>query len=140
QGVSGDPEIAKYVTYLNAVEGEYAKIQSGSLGNSPVSDASKRDAKDVINKFMSQGQIQAVAEAMRGEGNNRLSSIRDQKQALMGSMGQSAPGSPQGSQPSQSTPAAKTVTQAQVQDYAQKHNLSVQAAMAHVKSAGFTVQ
>lgn len=139
QGVSGDPEVAKYVTYLNAVEGEFAKIQSGSLGNAPTSDAAKRDAKDVINKFMSQGQIQAVAEAMRGEGNNRLSSIREQKQALMGSMGQGAPGSPQ-SAPQSSQTAAKTVTQAQVQQYAQKHNLSLQAAMAHVKSAGFTVQ
>lgn len=139
QGISGDPEVAKYVTYLNAVEGEFAKIQSGSLGNAPTSDAAKRDAKDVINKFMSQGQIQAVAEAMRGEGNNRLSSIRDQKQALMGSMGQSAPGSPQSS-PAVAPAGAKTVTQAQVQDYAQKHNLSVQAALAHVKANGFTVQ
>lgn len=95
QGVSGDPEVAKYVTMLNAVEGEYAKINSGSLGNAPTSDAAKRDAKDVINKFMTSGQVDAVAQTMRQETQNRLSSIREQKQSLMGGLGQSAPGSQQ---------------------------------------------
>jgi hypothetical protein len=36
--------------------------------------------------------------------------------------------------------APKVVTQAQVADYAKKHNLSVETAMSHVKSNGFTVQ
>ncbi len=137
QGVSGDPEVARYVTYLNAVQGEYAKIKSGSLGNQAASDASRKEAAEVINKFMSQGQIQAVADAMRTEGNNRLSSIRDEKQSLLGGLStatqNSAPGVSQ-------TPSAKVVTQAQVQDYAKKHNLSVQAAIEHVKSHGYTVQ
>lgn len=91
QGVTGDPETAKYVTYMKAAEGEYAKIQSGSLGNQGSTDAARKDAHDVINKFMSQGQLDGVADAMRGEGQNRLSSIREQKQALMGSLSGGAP-------------------------------------------------
>src|SRR6185437_16044820 len=80
-------------------EGEYAKIQSGALGNQGSSDAASRDAHEVINKFMSQGQINAVAEAMRGEGQNRLTSIREQKQSLLSSMSagpgtSSTPGAP----------------------------------------------
>jgi hypothetical protein len=90
QGISGDPTVAQYVTYLNAAQGEYAKIKAGSLGNQASSDAARKEAADVINKFMSQGQINAVADAMRGEGQNRLTSIREQKQELMGSLG--APG------------------------------------------------
>jgi len=103
QGIAGDPDVAKYVTYLNSAASEFAKIQSGSLGNAPVSDAARKHADDVINKFMSQGQINAVAEAMRGEGNNRLSSIREQKQQLVGALGQNAPSSQ--SQTSGSPPA-----------------------------------
>lgn len=94
QGATNDPTVAQYVTYMKAAEGEYAKIQSGSLGNAPSSDAARRDAHDVINKYMSQGGIDAVAQAMRGEGNNRLSSLRDQKQALMGEIGGNAPMQP----------------------------------------------
>lgn len=96
QGVSGDPEVAKYVTYMRAAEGEYAKIQSGSLGNQGSTDAARRDAQDVINKYMSQGQLDGVISAMRGEGQNRLSAIREQKQSLMGGLSSGAPGSAQG--------------------------------------------
>jgi hypothetical protein len=105
QGVTGDPEVAKYVTYLNAVQGEYAKIKSGSLGNQAASDASRKEAAEVINKYMSAGGIAAVAEGMRGEGHNRLSAIGDEKQSLMGGLNAGAPGQP-GSAPGQpnSTP------------------------------------
>lgn len=92
QGISGDPEVAKYVTYMKAAEGEYAKIQSGSMGSQGSTDAARRDAHDVINKYMSNGQLDAVIEAMRGEGQNRLSSIAEQKKSLMGALGQTAPG------------------------------------------------
>jgi hypothetical protein len=91
QGVSGDPATAQYVTMLKSVETEFAKIQSGSLGNAPLSDASRKESRDIINKYMSQGQIDAVAQTMRQEGGNRLAAIRDQKQSLMGSLGSSAP-------------------------------------------------
>lgn len=100
QGVTGDPDVAKYVTYMRAAEGEYAKIQSGSMGNQGSTDAARRDAQDVINKYMSQGQILAVREAMLGEGQNRLSSIREEKQGLMGSLQAAAPGTPSAQPPS----------------------------------------
>lgn len=96
QGVSGDPEVAKYVTYMRAAEGEYAKIQSGSLGNQGSTDAARRDAQDVINKYMSKGQLDGVIQAMRGEGQNRLSAIREQKQSLMGGLSAGPPGAGQG--------------------------------------------
>src|SRR5204863_3206008 len=97
-------ETAKLVTWLNAVQGEYAKIKSGSLGNVPASDAAMRDAKETINKYMTQGGMTAVAEAMRGEGNNRLSALREQKQQLVTALGANAPGSPN---PTPSNPPAR---------------------------------
>jgi len=109
QGVTGDKDTAQMVTWLNAVEGEYAKINSGSLGNAPTSDAAKRDAKDVINKAMSAGGMEAVAQAMRQETQNRLGAIREQKQSLMGSLSTGAPGTPQAaSAPKPTTPPPMT--------------------------------
>lgn len=106
QNVSGSPDVAAYVTYLNSAASEFAKIQSGSLGNAPVSDAARKHADEIINKFMSAGQIGAVVDAMRGEGNNRLSSIRDEGQAIRGALGTAAPSANQGAAPqSPQTPA-----------------------------------
>jgi hypothetical protein len=91
QGVAGDPDTAAYVSMLNAVQSEYAKIASNNNGNSPISDSAKADAKEVINKLMSQGGIAAVAQAMRTESANRLQAIRDTKTGLIGTMSGNAP-------------------------------------------------
>lgn len=90
--IAGTPDVAAYVTYLNSAAAEFAKIQSGSLGNAPVSDAARKHADEIINQYMTTGQINAVVDAMRGEGNNRLSSIREEGQAIRGAMGTNAPG------------------------------------------------
>lgn len=107
QNVSGDPEVAKYVTYLRAASSEFAKIQSGSLGNAPASDAARRDADEVLSKYLTKGQLDAVVQAMRGEGRNRLQSISEQKKSLLTDLGQGVPtqGGPSAAPPSQ--PAAK---------------------------------
>jgi hypothetical protein len=94
QGVTGDPDVAKYVTYLNAVESEFAKIQSGAMGNQAVTDAQRKESKDTINKYMGPGTIEAVAEGMRGEGNNRLGSLHDQNTYLKQQLGIKTPEAP----------------------------------------------
>jgi hypothetical protein len=88
---SGDPDTATMVTYLNAAQGEYAKLKSGSLGNAPASDAAMADAKEVINKAMTTGGIAAVRQAMLTEGGNRLSSIQAESDRLTGLMSGNAP-------------------------------------------------
>jgi hypothetical protein len=99
------------VTWLNAVQGEYAKLKSGNLGNAPASDAAMRDAKEVINKNMSEGGIQAVAAAMRQEASNRRSAIAEQKTSLTGALGGQAPGmkSPAGQTPAAPVSSVPTV-------------------------------
>jgi hypothetical protein len=100
QGVTGDPQTASMVTWLNAVQGEYAKLKSGSLGNAGATNAAMDDAKEVINKNMNEGGIEAVAAAMRAEKENRVAAIGEEKQRLMGSMSVNAP--------SATTPAPST--------------------------------
>lgn len=106
QGVSGDPSTAAYVTMLNAVQGEYAKIASNNNGNSPISDSAKADAKEVINKAMTQGGIAAVRQAMMQESQNRMQAIREAKQGLIGTLSGNAPGAPQGAAPQQAGPSS----------------------------------
>jgi len=100
QGGSGDPQTASMVAWLNAVQGEYAKMRSGNLGNTPASDASMRDAKEVINKYMSDGGIQAVAQAIRAEAANRRAALTEENSRLSGELGIQPPGA------SSSVPAA----------------------------------
>lgn len=90
---SGDPDTAAMVTFLNAAQGEYAKLKSGSLGNAPASDAAMADAREVINKAMTQGGIEAVRQAMLTEGGNRISSIQAENDRLTNLMGGSRPNS-----------------------------------------------
>jgi hypothetical protein len=107
QGVVSDPTTAGYVAMLNAVQGEYAKIASNNNGNSPISDSAKADAKEVINKAMSQGGIAGVRAAMMQEAQNRMQAIREAKQGLVDQLGVNAPGAPQGAPRSpQASPAA----------------------------------
>src|SRR3569832_1041188 len=92
QGVTGDAQTVGMVTYLNAVEKEYAKLNSGSMGYAAPSVSAQKDAHEVINKYMSQGGIEAVAQAMRGEAQNQKIAIQAEKQSLMGAVGANAQG------------------------------------------------
>lgn len=94
QGIAGDAQVAGVITWLNAVQGEYAKLKSGSLGVSGASVDSMRDAKEVINKNLNQGGIEAVAAAMRGEKENRLGSLTDENDRLKQMIGGDATASP----------------------------------------------
>lgn len=107
QGVSGDPDTAEMVVWLNSVQGEFAKLRSGSLGNAPASDQAMRDSKEVINKYMNSGGIQAVANAMRQEKENRLSSIRAESDRLRGALSGGAP-SPAAAPPPATPPPQAT--------------------------------
>jgi hypothetical protein len=110
QGVVTDPNTAAYVAMLNAVQGEYAKIASNNNGNSPISDSAKADAKEVINKAMSQGGVAAVRQAMMQEAQNRMQAIGEAKQGLISTLSGNAPGAPQGKQPVVATSPTITPT------------------------------
>lgn len=101
QGAVGDPDVAQYVTYLSSVQGEFAKLKSGSLGNAPSSDSARKEAADVINKYMNTGQIQALKEAMHQEGLNRVQSIQEESNVLQRSLGgtTNSPSSPKTAPP-----------------------------------------
>lgn len=140
QGVQGSPDVAKLVTMLNAVEGEYAKISSGNFSSGGVTEGAKRDAKDVINKYMNNGQIDAVAEAMTQEKENRLAAIRQQKESLQGQLSTGAPKPGAQTPQASSTPAAGKVMPSgeKLQAYAVAHfGGDAAKAAAFLKSQGY---
>lgn len=92
QKVTTNPQTAGYVAMLGAVQGEYAKLRSNSLGNGVTSDSQMGDAKEIINKAMSQGGVAGVAAAMREEAANRNAALEDTRQNLLGIAGVNAPG------------------------------------------------
>lgn len=78
----GDPDVAAFNTAIMTVQNEYAKIQSGSLGNQPVSDSARSEAHKMLNPDMNPDQIMANFDYMTKEVGNRSQSLTAQQQAL----------------------------------------------------------
>jgi hypothetical protein len=89
---TSDPQYAKYNVFFDSIGNEYAKIKSGSLGNATVSDAARKEAMSVLAPTLGNGGAQAAFDAIRAEGNNRLASLRAERQRLQGELGVNAPG------------------------------------------------
>ena len=81
---TSDPTYAKYNLFFDAVTNEYAKIKSGSLGNAPVSDAARHEAANVLIPTLGKEGVNAVFDAIKDEGNNRLDSLKAQRDDLVG--------------------------------------------------------
>lgn len=79
---AGDPDVAKFNTAILTIQNEYAKIQSGSLGNQPVSDSARSEAHRMLNPDMTPKQILANFDYMTQEVGNRSGSLNAQQQAL----------------------------------------------------------
>jgi len=93
QGVKGDPAVAQLVVHLNAVEGEYAKLNSGGTGAAAPSVSVRKEAHDAINKYMSEGTLEAAGKAITMDGQNALKVLQDEKDSLTSLIGGNAPGS-----------------------------------------------
>lgn len=80
---NSDPAYAKYNIFFDAVTNEYAKIKSGALGNSPVSDSARREAQGILQPLIGAGGMNAAFDAVKEEGGNRVSSLQDQRDDLV---------------------------------------------------------
>jgi len=104
---TSDPQYAKYNLFFDSVANEYAKIKSGSLGNAPVSDSARHEAMGVLLPTMSAAGVNAVFDAIKQEGQNRLDSLNAERDSLVGRLTGKAP-TPQAS-PQASAPTAPKV-------------------------------
>ena len=74
--------MAAFQTAIQTVKNEYAKIQSGSIGNAPVTDSARREAEHMLDPSQTPAQLMANFNYMVQETGNRTRALRTQEQAL----------------------------------------------------------
>lgn len=75
----GDPSVPGYNAALITVIDEYAKIMSGSTGNTPTSDAARAQIAEMLRADMNSGQVGKVFETIRVDAHNRQQATLQQK-------------------------------------------------------------
>ena len=73
---SNDPEIKK--SAQNSFVNEYAKIMSGSMGNTPVSDSMRQHAHEMLNLARKKGQYDEVMDILKRDIDNRMKGFDDE--------------------------------------------------------------
>lgn len=97
---SGDPNLAALAVAIKAVQNEYGKIVSGSMGNTAVAVSEIKRMEELLNAAQTPQDVQAVLNTMRQETRNRMEGFKEQKAELTGAM--------RGSTNKPATPAAKS--------------------------------
>lgn len=87
RAISGDPNLAAYDASVKATVNEYAKIISGSMGNTASSEGEIKKVNDLLNSAQTPQQVSAVLNLMKRETQNRMQGFEDEKTQLKSSMG-----------------------------------------------------
>jgi hypothetical protein len=74
----GDVEVAQFHAANETFVNEYAKIMSGSMGNTPVSDQMRQHAHELLETAMTQEQYAGVITTLKQEMKNRMDSFPEQ--------------------------------------------------------------
>ena len=86
KNVTGNPAVSQFhaanETYIN----EYAKIMSGSMGNTPVSDSARAHAHSLLSTAQTKEQYKAVMQTLSQEMGNRMQGMSDEESILKQSM------------------------------------------------------
>jgi hypothetical protein len=86
QNITGDVDASKFNAYNNVFANEYAKVISGTMGNTPVSDQARSHALDVINTAQTKEQYAGVITALKADMANRMTGFAQQRQAITSGM------------------------------------------------------
>lgn len=94
KAVEGDPAISKFHAANETFINEYAKIMSGSMGNTPISDAARAHAHSLLSTAMNPDQYAGVIGVLKQDMSYRKKGFVDQKAELMRSMNNAGPAAP----------------------------------------------
>ena len=86
KSVTGNAKLAEFHASNETFVNEYAKIMSGSMGNTAVSDSARNQAKSLLNTAQTPEAYAAVVNRLKLEMQNRMAGFEEEKQALRGSM------------------------------------------------------
>lgn len=79
---TGSVEAAQFNAANQTFMNEYAKIMSGSMGNTAVSDAARKHAEEMISTAQSKDQYAGVMRTLKTEMGNRMKGFEDQETEL----------------------------------------------------------
>jgi hypothetical protein len=82
----GDVDTATFNTAVNVFSNEYAKIMSGSMGNTPVSDSARKEAHEILNTSQTPEQFRANVELLKREMKNRIIGLNQSEAELIQQM------------------------------------------------------
>jgi hypothetical protein len=86
KSVTGNAKLAEFHASNETFVNEYAKIMSGSMGNTAVSDSARNQAHSLLNTAQTPEAYAAVVNRLKLEMQNRMAGFEEEKQALRGSM------------------------------------------------------
>ena len=84
--IAGDVDTATFNTAVNVFANEYAKIMSGSMGNTPVSDSARKEAHEILNTAQTPAQLKANIQLLQREMKNRLIGLDESEAELIQQM------------------------------------------------------
>lgn len=95
KNILGDPDVSRFHAATTTFVNEYAKIMSGSMGNTVVSDSLRKETEALLSTKDTPEQFKATVDLMKQEMRNRMKGFADQKSELtrgMAPQGATAPG------------------------------------------------
>ena len=78
KSIAGNPDVSAFNAANETFVNEYAKIMSGSMGNTPVSDSARAHAHEMLSTVQTKEQYRSVMNVLRKEMDNRLHGIDSQ--------------------------------------------------------------
>ena len=81
--IAGSPEANNFLSSAIATQGEFAKILSGSTSAAGATDASRREAAEMISPYMSEEQLESLVPNLKREMEFRKQGYAEQKAELL---------------------------------------------------------
>jgi hypothetical protein len=72
KSIAGNPTVSAFNAANETFVNEYAKIMSGSMGNTPVSDSARQHAHEMLSTTQTKEQYQSVVKVLKEEMKNRM--------------------------------------------------------------------
>lgn len=80
---SGDPVTANFIAQMDTIATEYAKVMQGSTSATGATVNSDKEAREIINGYLSKGQIDALFDLLRTDMSNRKNAISGERSRLV---------------------------------------------------------
>lgn len=90
KSISGNPTVSAFNAANETFVNEYAKIMSGSMGNTPVSDSARAHAHEMLSTTQTKEQYNAVLKVLKEEMKNRMIGFEEELKEAKASLSPAA--------------------------------------------------